>query len=69
MKEKSVTELHKHKVFLRNTSTKNADGRFMVNIPNHIWKTVNWNLNDNLILETIKMGIENNIIIRKEENE
>ena len=69
MKEKSVTELHKHKVFLRNTSTKNADGRFMVNIPNHIWKTVNWKLNDNLILETIKMGIENNIIIRKEENE
>ena len=51
--EESVSELRKHKVFLRNTSTKNADGRFMGNIPNHIWKTVNWKLNDNLILETI----------------
>tara|TARA_R110002020_G_scaffold114778_8_gene264130 strand:- start:30151 stop:30354 length:204 start_codon:yes stop_codon:yes gene_type:complete len=67
MKEESVTELHRHKVFLRNTSTKNADGRFMVNIPDHIWKTVDWKLNDNLILETVQMGMEHNIIIRKED--
>ena len=66
MKE-SVTELHRHKVFLRNTSTKNADGRFMVNIPDHIWKTVDWKLNDNLVLETVQIGMEHNIIIRKED--
>ena len=59
----------RHKVFLRNTSNKNADGRFMINIPHHIWKTVDWKLNDNLVLETVKMGIEHNVIIRKEENE
>ena len=56
----------RHKVFLRSTSGTNADGYHMINIPHQIWKEIGWEINDTLIVDTVKMGAEQNIIIKKE---
>ena len=56
----------RHKAFLRNVSGDNVDGYHMINIPHHIWKEMGWKINDKLIIDTVKMGIEENIIIKKE---
>ena len=59
-------EKGKHKAFLRSTSGTNSEGYHMVNIPPHIWKEIGWKINDNLIIDTIKDGIEHGIMIKKE---
>ena len=56
----------RYKVFLRSTEGKNAEGYDMINIPHHIWKEMEWKLNENLIIDTIKDGLEHSIMIKKE---
>ena len=56
----------RHKVFLRNTSNIDETGRHMINLPQEIWKQMKWNINENLVIDTIKHGLDQSIIIKKE---
>jgi len=64
MKDKDIKG--RNKAFLRSVSGTNSEGYHMINIPHHIWKDIGWEINDNLIIDTVKMGVEQNIIIKKE---
>ena len=59
----------RHKVFLRSTSNSNTKGRDMINLPERVWKHMEWNINENLIIDVIKHGLEHSIIIKKEMTE
>ena len=50
----------RYRAFLRNSS------KNIINIPKEIWEQMEWEINDNLIIDTIKMGIDNVLCIKKE---
>ena len=56
----------RYRAFLRNTSNVSAANRYMVSLPKEIWEQMEWEINDNLIIDTIKMGIDNVLCIKKE---
>ena len=57
---------NEHKAFLRSTSNISATGRYMINIPQDIWKKMGWSINDNLQID-IKKNKEIYVLhIRKE---
>ena len=57
----------RYKVFLRNTGNYNALGRNMIKLPQKIWKEMGWEINDNLQIDVIKIGMNHSINIMKEE--
>ena len=57
----------RHKAFLRNTSNTNTTGRYMINLPEKVWKQMEWKINDNLQIDIIKTGMNHSISIIKEE--
>ena len=57
----------RHKAFLRNTSNISATGRHMINLPKEVWEELGWDINDNLQIDTVKMGLEHGLRIVKEE--
>ena len=50
----------RYRAFLRNSS------KNIINIPKEIWEQMEWEINDNLIIDTIKMVIYNFLCIKKE---
>ena len=56
----------RHKAFLRNTSNKSATGRHMINLPNDIWEKMGWKVNENLQIDTIKVGLHEGLYITRE---
>ena len=57
---------NRYRCFLRSTSNKSATGRYMINLPNEIWEEMGWGINEHLIIDIIKNGINRNLIITVE---
>ena len=57
----------RYRTFLRNTAGKNESGRQMVSLPQNIWESMGWKINDNLQIDIIKSGMIHSINIIKEE--
>ena len=60
---------NRYKAFLRNTAGKNESGRQMVNLPQNVWEEMGWQMNDNLQIDIIKVGLTPYISITKEQKE
>ena len=58
----------RYKAFLRNTSNR-AVGRFMIKLPPEIWNKMEWEINEHLLVDIVKMGTESGIYIRKDEQD
>ena len=60
----------RYKCFLRSTSNIDSKtGQKQIALPPKVWKQMGWKLNENLIIDTIKNGLERSIIIKKEMTE
>ena len=57
----------RYKAFLRSTSNKSATDRHMINLPKGILEEMDWNVNDNLQIDLIRIGMHRSINITKEE--
>ena len=60
---------NRHKAFLRNTGGYNERGRKMVKLPQSVWKEMGWQMDDNLQIDIIKVGLTPYISITKEQKE
>ena len=58
----------RYKALLRNTANK-AEGRYMIKLPPKIWNKMEWKINEKLLVDVVKMGIESGIYIRKDERD
>ena len=58
---------NRYRCFLRSTSNKSATGRYMINLPDEIRKEMGWEINEHLIIDVIKNGMNRNITITVEE--
>ena len=57
----------RYKTFLRSTSNTNSKtGQQQINLPPEIWKQLEWKVNDNLIIDTVKMGLDRGLYITKD---
>ena len=56
----------RHRAFLRNTSNKSATGRHAINLPHDVWESLGWEVNDNLLIDVIKSGMNRSISITRE---
>ena len=57
----------RYKVLLRDTSSKDLAGHSVIRLPRDIWEKMEWKINDNLQIDTIKVGMNYSISITKEE--
>ena len=57
---------NRYRCFLRSTTNKSATGRHMINLPNEILEEMEWGINEHLIIDIIKNGINRNLIITVE---
>ena len=58
----------RYKALLRNTSN-SVEGRYMIKLPPEIWNKMEWKINEKLLVDIVKMGIESGIYIRKDERD
>ena len=58
----------RYKALLRNTSNR-EEGRYMIKLPPEIWNKMEWKINEKLLVDIVKMGIESGIYIRKDEQD
>ena len=64
-RKKMKKDKGRYKAFLRNTSNVSATGRHAINLPEEIWKTMGWSINENLQIDIIKYGMVRSINIIK----
>ena len=58
----------RYRVFLKSTSNVNATtGQMQINLPPKVRKRMEWQINENLKIDIITVGIERTIHITKEE--
>ena len=57
----------KYKAFLRNVSGTDDSNRHMIKLPQDVWKELGWEINENLRIDIIKVGLSPHISIAKEE--
>ena len=58
----------RYKASLRNNSNR-AVGSFMIKLPPEIWNKMEWEINEHLLVDIVKTGIESGIYIRKDEQD
>lgn len=59
----------RYRVFLRSTSNVNTTtGQRQIGLPPKVYKQMGWKLNEHLKIDIIKMGINQSLIITKEES-
>ena len=59
---------NRYRCFLRSTSNKSATGRYMINLPDEMWKDMGWGINEHLLIDIIKSGMNRSITITAEES-
>ena len=57
---------NRYRCFLRSTSNKSATGRYMINLPDEILEEMGWGINEHLLIDIIKNGMNQNITITAE---
>lgn len=61
---------NRFRVFLRSTSNIDSiTGQRQLGLPPKIWKRMGWKLNENLMIDIIKSGMNHSISISKENKE
>ena len=61
---------NRYKCFLRSSSNVNSKtGQKQISLPPKIWNRMGWKLNQNLVIDIVKAGMQHKIIITKDETD